>query len=89
MNQGTIRPGMTNPIPDGLSLEYKRNYGTARRNLHLADLVNNPAAQGEIRIFSLGLPEQFFDRCGVEIRPLFEDLTNPVVIGADSVELLK
>ena len=84
-----IQLGMTNPVPDGLSLEYKRDYGTARRNLNLADLVNNPAVQGEFRIFSLGLPKQFFDCGGLQPRALFQDLSDSVVVSAYSIQSLK
>ena len=37
---------------DALSLEYKRDYGTARRNLNISDIVNNPNALGVIRVLA-------------------------------------
>ena len=86
---GLLRLGMTNPIPDGLPLEYKRDYGTARRNLHLSDLVNHPAGESEGGIFSHGLPKEFFDRSPFEIGAFPEDLPNPVVVGANPVQPLK
>ena len=46
---------------DALSLEYKRDYGTARRNLDITNLVNNPTANGECRVLGLSLPKQGFD----------------------------
>jgi hypothetical protein len=43
---------------DALALEYKRDYGTARGNLDITNLINNPAANGECCVFGLGLQEQ-------------------------------
>jgi hypothetical protein len=85
----TIDQTRTNPVPDGLPLEYKRDYGTARRNLNLSDLVNNLAAQGKVRIFSLGLPKEFFDCGGIEPGSLFQNLSDSVVIGLDPIQPLK
>lgn len=44
--------GRTRPQPDALALEYKRDYGTARRNLDITNIVNNPAANGLCRVLS-------------------------------------
>ena len=43
---------------DALSLEYKRNYGTARGNLEVSDLVNNPFLNSPSSIFRLLSPEE-------------------------------
>lgn len=42
-DNGVVKLGLTRPIPDALALEYKRDYGTARGDLNIADLMNNPA----------------------------------------------
>lgn len=89
MGLGQLLLGMTNPVPDGLPLEYKRDYGTARRNLNLSDLVNNPAAEGKVRIFSLGLPKEFFDGGGIERGSLLQNLSDSVVISTDTIKPLK
>ena len=81
---GVIQLGMTNPVPDGLSLEYKRNYGTARRNLHLSDFLNHAAVQGEVGVFSLGLPKEFFNRLAVELGSTTQNLPNSVLIGPNT-----
>lgn len=86
---GVIRLGMTNPVPDGLPLEYKRDYGTARRNLNLSDLINKPAAQGKVRIFSLGLPKEFFDGGGIKRGSLLQNLSDSVVISPNTIKPLK
>ena len=48
-------PQITRPTLDALSLEYQRDYGTARGDLNIADLMNNPAANGVCRVFDGGL----------------------------------
>ena len=45
--------------PNGLALEYQREYGSARGNLDVADLVNNPMASGKCRVFGLRLNYRF------------------------------
>ena len=42
--------------PNALALEYQRDYGTARGELNILDLVNNPAANGKCRVFGLSFP---------------------------------
>ena len=42
----------------GLALEYQGNYGTARRDLDVLDLVNNPSANGLCRVLGTRLPEE-------------------------------
>ena len=66
--------------PDGLALEYQRYYGTARGNIKIANLVNNPAVSSEIRVLSLGLPEEFWNQRLVNFGSLFEDSSDPFVI---------
>ena len=51
---------------DALSLEYKRNYGTARRDLNVTDLMNNPNGEGVICVFGPGFSEE------VTNLPIFE-----------------
>jgi len=41
---------------DALALEYQGNYGTARGDIDISDLVNNPLFNGKCRILSLGFP---------------------------------
>ena len=40
------------------ALEYERNYGTARRDLDVLDLVNNPSANGLCRVHGVSLSEE-------------------------------
>ena len=47
--------------PDALALEYKGVYGTARRDLDISNLVNNPTASGKCRVLGDRLPEQLRD----------------------------
>lgn len=42
---------------DALALEYQRDYGSAGGDLNIADLVNNPGANGVCRVLRLGFPE--------------------------------
>ena len=48
-------------IPDALSLEYKRDYGSARGQLKLSDLLNYPPIASEFRRLGLCRHEEFLN----------------------------
>ena len=73
---------------DGLSLEYKRDNGTARGNLEVSDLVNNPVAGGKCRVLGLSLPKETLDDLLGQRRPLGHERTHAIVLNADFAELL-
>ncbi len=75
--------------PNGLALEYKRDYGTARRDLNVADLVNNPAASGKCSILGLSLQEELVDIRLSKFRSLFDDRPYAFLIAPDAVQALK
>jgi len=58
---------------DALSLEYKRDYGTARRNIDVSNFINNPNAQGIVSVFGPGFSEKLSDLVGVEVCVLPDD----------------
>ena len=65
---------------DALSLEYKRDYGTARRNLNISDIMNNPNAFGIIRVFGPGFSEEITDLPGVKIGMLPNNISYSTLI---------
>lgn len=70
---------------DALPLEYQLEYGRSTRNLDLADVVNNPAVNGEVRILRAGLDEEVPDFLRVvEVGPVLQDLSDPLVVGGDA-----
>ena len=69
--------------PDALAFEYKRDYGTAFGNLNIADLVNDPTANGECSILGLGLPKQGPDLLGADITSFLDDSANPLLVAED------
>jgi hypothetical protein len=75
--------GMTRPYPDALALEYKRDYGTARRNLNVADIVNDPTANGECSVFGLSLPKQGFGLLCGDSCSLLKDLADTLLIAQE------
>ena len=68
---------------NGLALEYKRDYGTARGHLDIFNLVNNPAANGVCNVLGLSFEEQLGNRFFVEFRALLNDRTNPPMLNMD------
>ena len=48
---------------DALPLEYKQDYGIARRNINISNLMNNPKFQGEICISSPNFSEKISEIC--------------------------
>ena len=81
-----MRLGETNPIPDGLALEYKRDYGTACGELDVADLVNNPAANGKCRILGLRFSEEALHLVGAELRAFLENPPDPSMVRVDRIQ---
>lgn len=53
--------GVTGYQLDALSLEYKRVNGSARGNLDVTNLVNNPAANGVTSVLGPSLEEEIAD----------------------------
>ena len=73
---------------DALALEYQRYYGTARGNVDIADLINNPAANSKCSVLGLGLPEQFWNNRIGKLSPLFQNSSDPTVIARNIVQHL-
>ena len=67
-------------VPDALALEYQRDYGTAHGDLNIADLMNNPAANGECRVLGLGFQEQPVDLFVRQPRSFLKDLADPSLV---------
>ena len=62
--------------PDALSLEYQINYGLARRDLDITDLINNPTANGKCSVLGFGLQKQFLDLLTTDFGPIYKDVPN-------------
>ena len=58
---------------DALSLEYKRDYGTARGNLELSYFVNNPFVNSPASVFRLLSEKELPDLSLIEIRVSGDD----------------
>jgi hypothetical protein len=71
---------MDSNASNALALEYQRDYGTASRNLNVADLVNNPSANGVCRVFGLSFPEQGTGVLLADFRPLCDNGTNSFLV---------
>lgn len=60
-------------LPNALAFEYQRDYGTASEDLDVADLINNPAANGCCSVHSLGLTKETLDFILRNSRPIADD----------------
>lgn len=69
--------------PNGLAFEYQAMYGRASGDIQVTDLVNDPTANGECRVFGLGMPKQSPDLGPWECRPFGDNRTNPSLITKD------
>ena len=66
---------------DALALEYKRDYGCARRQIELTDIVNYPPLASEFRRLGLALPEKTLNLVGVHRGTSGDYSGNPLLIG--------
>lgn len=71
---------MVDEKPDALALEYKRDYGIARRNIDVADVMNNPNAFGVTRVLGPGFSEKIADLPFVKICTISNDRTDSDLI---------
>lgn len=71
---------MVNMQSDALSLEYKRDYGCARGQIELADIVNYPPLASEFRRLGLSLPEETLNLLGIHRRSPGDDSRNPLLV---------
>ena len=72
-------------IPDALSLEYKREYGCARRQLELSDIVNYPPLASEFRRLGLRFPEETLNLLRAEVRPFGDHSPDAALITLNPV----
>ena len=74
------------PANDALSLEYQRDYGSAFRDYEISDLVNDPRASGVCSVFGLGFEEESLDLFLGQLRPLFDDGADPLLVSEQSIQ---
>jgi len=70
---------------DALSLEYKRDYGTAIGDLKITDFMNNPNAQGVICVFGPGFAEKISNLPIVKIGVLLDNRPNAPLVLQDTI----
>lgn len=70
---------------DALSFEYHRDYGTARSDFNISDILDNPLAHGINSILSLGFPKKLLYFPLSEFSMLGDDITNPFLVTQDTI----
>jgi hypothetical protein len=70
--------------PNGLALEYKRDYGSASGNLSVLDFLDDATSKSKGSVLGLSLQEEFGDGLPLKVRALLDDRSNPVVIDVKS-----
>ena len=70
---------------NALPLEYERDYGTAKRDMNVADLINNPAASGKCSVFGLRLEEELINVLFPNSGPFRNYGTNPVLVTHNTI----
>ena len=68
---------------NALAREYQAEYGTAGRNIDIADFVNNPSAPGGVRIYGPGFFEKVSDLPLVERGVLTQQIANTLLVSKD------
>ena len=72
-------------IPDALSIEYKRDYGCARGETKLSDLVNYPPIASEFRRLGLRRHEEFLHLIFGDLCSFRDDATDAPLIGSKPI----
>ena len=67
------------------ALETQGNDRSARGDLDVTNLMNNPAVEGEGCVFGLGLAEQRFNGIFMQVRPFADNRTDALVVGHNSI----
>ena len=80
---------MNNMELTGLAVEYQGDYGSASRNLNLADLMDESAGKCKPRIFGLGIEEQTSNSLLVEACTTFDNIPDALLIGVDAADPFK
>ena len=70
---------------NALALEHKLVKGTARRNLDVFNLVNNPFANGKCRVLGLGLEEEARDLAIGDLRSFGDNAADSLLVVRNSV----
>jgi len=68
---------------NALAREYQAEYGTAGRNIDIANFVNNPGILGSVRIYGPGFSEEVSDLPLIERGVLTQQIANTLLVGKD------
>jgi hypothetical protein len=79
-HQAEGEPKMLYNEMDALSLEYKRDYGMARGNVNVSDIVNNPNSLGVVCVFGPGFSEELADLPLVKIGVALDDRADTILV---------
>ena len=69
----------------GLSLEYQREYGSARRNVDITNLGDYPVCGRVGRVFGPGFFEEISSIGGVDVRPFDHNVGNAFLVGQNPI----
>ncbi len=69
--------------PNGLALEYKRDYGSASGNLNVLDLLDDATSKSKGSVLGLSLQEEFGDGIPLKVRALLNNGAYSVVVNID------
>jgi hypothetical protein len=70
---------------DALALEYKRQYGCARRNIDIANVGDQPFLKGEGRVFGPGFSEKITDLPCVQLGTFPENVSHALLVAKNII----
>lgn len=70
---------------DALALEYKRQYGSARRNIDTTNVGDQPFLKGEGRVFGPGFSEKITDLPCVQLGTFSENVTHALLVAKHAI----
>jgi hypothetical protein len=70
---------------DALALEYKRQYGGARRNIDITNVGDQPFLKGEGRVFGPGFSEKITDLPCVKLGAFSQDISHALLVAKHRV----
>lgn len=70
---------------NALAVEYQRDYGRARRYVHITNVMDKALLSRECSVFGPGFSEQISDLSSVQVRPFGQNAADAVLVVKNAI----